>query len=147
MKFGWLLLIVPALGCSESKVTDVTSDTTHNSISVSGPLRFAVTDFSTQAGVLWALPSITPAVGAVEVENTRYGSLCRFDVTGRAETQGNKIDLFVQFDERLSLCIAEIRALRYTAIISEPPGTYDVTVIHRDGTSVDTLRRQTVAVR
>lgn len=147
MKTAWLFLIVAAFGCSGSKVTGDLSDTTNNTISVSGPLRLAVTDFSTQGGIFWALPSITPAVGAVEVENTRYGSLCRFDVTGTARTRGTKIDLHVQFDERLTLCTAEIRALRYTAIITEAPGTYDVTVIHHTGTSVDTLRRQTVVVR
>jgi hypothetical protein len=147
MRTAALLLGVLAIGCSASSMTADDTGTRHDTVSVSGPLRFAVSDFVTQGGVFWALPSITPAVGAVEVENTRYGSLCRFDVTAAAQTLDNQIALHVRFDERLTQCTAEIRALQYTAVITEPPGTYDVTVIHHVGTSVDTLRRQTVIVR
>lgn len=144
MKATSLLVIVSVLGCSARGLT--ANDTSVTQVTVNGPLHLDVADFATRGGVLWALPSIASTGGGIVVESTRYGSLCLFDVSGSAPSQGNKIELHVRFDERLTQCTAEIRALRYTATISEAPGTYDVTVIHYTGTSVDTLRRQTVLV-
>ena len=147
MKRVSLFLLALAVACSGSTVAVDDHSATHDTVSVVGPLHLAVTDFTTHGGILWALPSITPAVGGVVVDNTRYGSLCRFDVAGRADVQGGRIDLHVEFGERLTLCTAEIRALRYTAIVDAAPGTYAMTVIHHFGTTADTLRRETVVVR
>src|SRR4051812_22484127 len=85
---------------------------------VSGPFQLEVKDFATQGGIFWALPSVTPGANSIVVENTRYGSLCQFDVAGSAQTDGNKIALRITFNERLTSCTADIRALRYTATLS-----------------------------
>lgn len=105
-----------------------------------GPLTFQVEDFAAQAGVFWALPSVTTSAGTVTVQNTRYGSLCRLAVDGNAAVNGSHITLDVSFDERTNaVCTQEIRALRYTASIAAAAGTYDVTVVHHDGAQADTL--------
>lgn len=122
-----------------------------------GLALFEVHDFTAMPGVLWALPSVTPATGKIEVENTRYGSLCHFDVRAnvarRAATPspsmnaGDQITLNVTFTERLALCTSEIRALRYTAIVPAAAGLHEVIVVHTDGARADTLVRRTVEVK
>lgn len=136
MKYPLLLALAAAASCSAAPTSNDTN----------GPFHLEVKDFQTQGGIFWALPSVTPSAGKIVVENTRYGSLCQFDVSGNAQTDGNKIAVHVTFSERLTACTADIRALRYTATLSEPAGTYDVSVIHTNGTQTDTLARRTVVV-
>jgi hypothetical protein len=119
----------------------------HNETHVNGSLRLELQDYPTNAGIFFALPSVAAGDGSIVVENTRYGSLCRFAVDGRADQAGNTIGLHISFSERLTLCTQEIRALKYTATLTEQPGTYNVFVIHDDGSGPDTLVRRTVSVR
>ncbi len=141
--FGWLALAT-CMACSGARVTAI--DTTNGDPLVSGPLRLEVKDFPAQPGILWALPSITPGTGTVVVQNTRYGSLCVWAVSGNAVVQGARIDLHIGFSARLTSCTADVRALQYTATITAPAGTYDVTVIHHEGAQADTLQKQKVTV-
>jgi len=127
--------------------SNVDPSAVHTDTRTKGALRLDLKDFPEQAGILFALPSVTPGTGAIVVENTRYGSLCRFEVTGKADVKGHTIGVHITFVERLTLCTAEIRALRYTATLATAPGTYDVAVIHEGGTQADTLVRRTVTVR
>jgi hypothetical protein len=150
-KAGPLCLAVVCVACSGAVTTrdggalDPTA--VHNESHVNGSLRLELQDYPTNAGIFFALPSVIAGDGNIVVENTRYGSLCRFAVDGHADQAGNTIGLHISFVERLTLCTQEIRALKYTATLTEPPGTYDVLVIHEDGTSPDTLVRRTVTVR
>lgn len=131
--------------CSAGKVSSIDTSNSEQP-QIDGPLRFEVSDARSQPGILWALPSVSAANGKVTVQNTQYGSLCQFAVTGSVQQQGRKLDLHVGFSERLTACIADVRALSYKATITEPSGTYDVTVIHHHGSQADTLRKQTVTV-
>ena len=139
----WCMLALTA-ACSSSRMTAV--DTSNVETQVAGPLRLQVRDFATQMGILWALPSIAPSPGQVVVESTRYGGLCEWALSGNAIVQGSKIDLHVGYSQRFTNCVAQVRAVQYTATITVPAGTYDVTVIHHESSEADTVRKQTVVV-
>jgi hypothetical protein len=119
----------------------------HTDMRVNGPLRLDLRDFTSPPGIMFALPSVTPGTGNLVVENTRYGSLCRFEVSGRADVKGHTIGVHIGFAERLTVCTAEIRALTYKATLSVPAGSYDVAVIHENGNEADTLVKRAVTVR
>ncbi len=112
---------------------------------------FDVQDFPASLGVLWALPSVTPTQSAVVVRAIQYGSLCALAVDGGATVSAGHIALDVTFTPRAgadcpSISNGEGRALQYTATIAAPSGTYEVTVVHHNGVTSDTLvdRRVTV---
>jgi hypothetical protein len=127
--------------------SDSGASAVHNDSRVNGALRLELTDYPTNAGIMFALPSVTGGDGQIVVENTRYGSLCLFAVDGRAETIDHTIALHISFEQRLSVCTQEIRALKYSARITEPAGVYDELVIHEENAAADTLVRRTVTVR
>lgn len=141
----WCVLALSA-ACSSSRMTAAADTTSNVETQIAGPLRMDVRDFPAQMGILWALPSITPSAGKVVVANTRYGSLCEWTLAGDARIEGNKIDLHVGYTQRFTSCVAQVRAVQYTATITVPAGTYDVTVIHHESAEADTLRKQTVVV-
>lgn len=126
--------------------SDVGPSAVHSDTRINGALRLELVDSPTVPGIMFALPSVTGGDGKIVVENTRYGSLCVFAVDGHADASGNTIGLHITFEERLTTCTPEIRALKYTATITQPPGTYDVLVIHEENAAADTLVRRTVAV-
>ena len=150
MKAVWLAALVFSAACAG----DVTSpdqqqpgDTTHDVTVVDGPLKFEVRDFLASPGFLWALPSVIGGTGNVVIQNTRYGSLCSQDVSGTVDQRDKTVTLHVVFTERLTVCTAEIRALQYTATITEPGGIYNVLVVHHENNRTDTLQKQTIVVR
>ncbi len=118
-------------------------------VETKGPFRLAVRDSAARMGVLFGTPTIESLPGAIAVENTRYGSLCIYDVTGHADVQGRKIGVYIAFSERLTSCAAETRALSYQATLSEltSGASYDVAVIHEQNGRADTVRKAVVAVR
>src|SRR5581483_2450141 len=99
-------------GVDATSVPEVVATTTN------GALRFGVTDFATVPGIMWTLPQATVTDSSVVVRETRYGSLCQFDVAGSASVRPNAVDLHVRFGERLTSCVAQVRALRYQAEIT-----------------------------
>jgi hypothetical protein len=126
--------LLAILGCSKTSL--ITSSQDDQESFVSGQLTLTVSDFSTNAGMLWIAPTAEGARGAVTARAIRYGSLCGFEVTGRAEVAGNRIALHVDYMPRLTLCTAEIRALRYDATIDGlAPGRYEVHILHSEGKS------------
>jgi len=147
-------VVLGATACSANSATDVThvvatQNVARDSIQASGPLLLVVTDSLARPGVMFALPSITPQQGSIVVSNTRYGSLCRFAISGYADVRGDAIGLHVAFTERLTSCTAELRAVRYDATISglSRGKAYDVAVIHEQNGVADTVRKETVVVR
>lgn len=143
-----LLGVLLSAGCSGAlSPRPIPPEATHTDTRVNGTLRLELTDYPTPPGIMFALPSVTGGDGHLVVENTRYGSLCLFAVDGRAETTDHTIALHVSFEQRLSVCTQEIRALKYSATITEPAGVYDVLVIHEENAAADTLVRRTVTVR
>ncbi|HVX40783.1 MAG TPA: hypothetical protein VHB25_14530 [Gemmatimonadaceae bacterium] len=112
-----------------------------------GALTLKVQDFATNPGIFWALPSIVSSPSTISIQSTQYGNLCRESVDGGAAVTGSHVTLDVTFtDKPDAVCSAEIRALRYTADIAAPAGTYDVTVVHHDGARADTLVKQRTIV-
>ena len=82
------------------------------------------------------------------VTSTRSGSLCLFDVAGRADVSASALTLHLTFAERLTVCTAEIRALTYRAAVSGlAKGTYDLRVIHEESGRQDTTVAQSVVVK
>src|SRR5262249_27492685 len=127
MRLAALLMLPLCAACSADRLTNGDpADATHEIVQVDGPLTLTVRDFTSPGGILWALPSVTPGVGSITVGATQYGSLCRFDVAGRVENNGNDVALHILFFERLTLCTAEIRALSYAATWPEIAGTYNL---------------------
>lgn len=118
-------------------------------VETKGAFRLAVRDSAARAGVLFALPTIQSLPNAIVVENTRYGSLCASDVTGRADVQGQKIGVHIAFTDRLTSCPGGPRALSYQATLSEltSGASYDVAVIHEENGRADTVRSAVVVVR
>ena len=139
------LVLLIAAACSASNVAPL-ADASHNQIETDGGLRFTATDFVAPAGIFWARPTPVVSKGNISVQSTRYGSLCLYDVTAHADVASGAITMHVAFSQRLTMCTAEIRALRYDAELSVPAGSYALTVIHDEGTARDTVINQTVAV-
>lgn len=149
MKRIALLAVAFCCACSgamTARDTPLDPASVHSETRANGVLRMDLQDYPTNPGIMFALPSVTAGDGTIDVQNTRYGSLCRFAVDGRVDASGNTLGLHVSFTERLTSCTAEIRALKYTATLTEPPGTYNLFVIHENGTRGDTLVRTTVTV-
>jgi len=132
--------------CSDT-ATVVTTDRSDRLVTTSGPLRLTVTDFPTMGGVMWALPSVDVAPTGLMVQSTRYGSLCALAVSGDAAVRPGAVDLHIRFEERLTSCVPDIRALKYEAQISGLSGPYELTVIHDENNRADTVVRRKVTVR
>jgi hypothetical protein len=127
-----LLGLFAVLGCHNSSL--LTSPQDDRVVIADGPLTLTVTDFPAQMGVLWVAPTAEGARGAVTAHAIRYGSLCALAVTGRAEVTGNRVSLHVAFMQRLTVCVAEVRGLRYDAAIEGlAPGRYEVHILHDEG--------------
>jgi hypothetical protein len=133
-------------GCS-AVATSVNDTTASQNVQVTGALRLEVSDFIAPGGFLWALPSITPQIGAIVVEQTQYGSLCSTNVSGDAQVQPSRITLTLRFSETLRSCGAQIRALTCTATVTAPAGGYSVIVLRAQAGQTDTLRTGNVVVR
>jgi len=140
--FPVVLLIAAA--CSGSNLAPL--DTANKQTLKDGPLQFTVSDFTAPGGVLWVRPTPVVSKGNISVQSTRYGSLCLYDVGAHADVAKGAITMHVTFSERLTVCTAEIRALRYDAELSVPAGSYALTVIHDQGTARDTVINQAVSV-
>jgi len=138
-----VLLIAGA--CSGSNVAPLDAPANTKTLK-DGALELTVTDFTTPGGILWARPTPVLSKGNISIQSTRYGSLCLFDVGAHADVGNGTITMHVTFNERLTVCTAEIRALRYDAELSVPAGPYELTVIHDEGTARDTVIKQTVSV-
>ena len=136
-------MVTLALACSDPG--DITR--ADSIVTINGPLRLTVTDTLGVGGVLFAKPVATAAPAKLTVTNTRYGSLCRYDVLGQADISASAITLRITFSERLTLCTEEIRTLTYRADISSlSPNEYDLRVIHIESGKQDTLLVQRVTV-
>jgi hypothetical protein len=124
-----MLGLFALLGCHGS-----TSPQDDPMVVVDGPLTLSISDFPTQMGVLWIAPNADGGRGAVTAHATRYGSLCSLAVTGHAEVSGSRVLLHIAYMPRTTLCIAEVRALRYDAAIGGlAPGRYEVHIFHAEG--------------
>jgi hypothetical protein len=111
-------------------------------------LALNVTDALGSPGLISALPSVTGEAGLIRVQHTRYGSLCRYAVTGEAQVEGSRVAVHITFAEKLSICTEELRALTYIGTLPSAAGSYDVLVIHHEpDTRTDTLVRKTVNVK
>jgi hypothetical protein len=120
------------LGCQNS--SQLTSPSDDRMVVVDGRFTLTVTDFPAQMGILWVAPSAEGGQGAVIAHAIRYGSLCALAVSARAEVTGNRVALHVDFAPRLTLCVAEVRGLRYDAAIGGlAPGRYEVHILHDEG--------------
>ena len=111
-----------------------------------GPVAFAVADSAAAMGFMFPRPSVAVSSSAVTVHDKRYGSLCQLDLAASASVTGSVIALHVKFAERLTSCVAEVRALSYTARISAAPGSYDLIVIHDQNNAADTVLTQKVLI-
>jgi len=133
--------------CAAARDTTGPGDAIHDSEFVNGNVRLHLSDFPTAGGVMFVAPAVTGGVGGFAVTSTQYGSLCALAVTGRSETQGSAVALHVTFRDTNAKCGDDFRALNYDAFVSQPPGTYSVTVIHEFGGMVHTMRVATATVQ
>lgn len=141
-------LTVICAACSDTSATVLTDrDQSDRLVTTTGPLRLTVTDFPTMAGVMWALPSVETSPSGVTVQSTRYGSLCELAVSGDASVRPGAVDLHIRFEERLTSCVADVRALKYEAQISGLSGPYDLTVIHDENNHADTVVHRKITVQ
>lgn len=138
-------VLLIAAACSASNVAPL-DDAANKQTLKDGALQFTVSDFTAPGGILWARPTPVVSKGNISIQSTRYGSLCLYDVGAHADVASGTITMHVAFDERLTVCTAEIRALRYDAELAVPAGSYALTVIHDQGTARDTVINQTVSV-
>ena len=142
-----LTLVLLTSACSSTTTLEVT-DTSNRTVFTDGPLRVTATDTISMMGALFARPSATGGPGQINVRSTRYGSLCQYAVSGRADVTSSSITLHVTFSERLTSCIAQVRSLTYDAELTGLPAkTYDLTVVHEESGRKDTVLVSPVAVR
>jgi hypothetical protein len=142
-----ILVLFVLLGCHNTSL--LTSPQDDPTVIVDGPLTLTATDFATTMGMLWIAPTAEGGQGVVTARAIQYGSLCATAVTGHADITGSRVDLHVVFTPRLTLCTAEVRALRYDAVVRGlAPGRYDVHILHSnpDGTGESEVRVQSVDV-
>ncbi len=152
VKMASLTLAAAALACAggasstEARIAD--RDQVVDTVQVNGPLRLELHDMPLfQApSALNTAPVIAARAGAITVSKSQFGSLCRYAVTGSADTQGERIGVHLVFAERLTMCTADVRVLRYEATVTTAPGTYSVALIHQLNGAVDTIARQSVTV-
>ena len=129
-------------GCSDTTLT-----TPDQQAPVDGPLRLMVSDTPGNAGLTLAKPYVTTDRSTIIVTNTRYGSLCRYDLRGRADVSANVVELRITFSERLTLCTEELRLLSYRAeVFGLAQKSYLVRVIHVENNVSDTLVTQSVTL-
>lgn len=133
--------------CAAASDTTAPGGGIHESEIVNGNLRLHVSDFLTAGGIMFVAPAVTGGAGGLAVASTQYGSLCALAVTGQSEAQDSAVTLHITFRDTNASCGNEIRALSYDAFVSEPPGTYLVTVVHEFGGMVHTMRVATVTVQ
>lgn len=147
-----LTLLTLVCGCSDASATTsrIASPPGNKAVTVTGPLTLTVSDFATNAGVLWAFPSSQGSAGAVTTTAIRYGSICAMAVTGRAEIVATRVSLHIVYAPRAgAVCTAEIRAIQYDAVIGGlSPGRYEVHLFHLtdDAPGEVEVRVQTVDV-
>ena len=141
-----LLLLSLMFWAACSSPTEGTQDT-DETVSIDGPLRLTVSDTPSPLGILFIGPHAAVAPSAITVSDTRYGSKCRYEVTGHADIVASTITLRVKYMERLTSCTAEIRALSYRAELSGLlGGSYDLNVIHEENNRSDRLLVQHIVM-
>jgi hypothetical protein len=91
--------------------------------------------------------SITVSPGAIVVNNSQFGSLCQYAVSGDADVRGGRVGLRVVLTPRLTMCTADLRVLQYTMTLTIAPGTYDVAFVRELNGAADTLATRSVTVR
>ena len=131
------LILMSTLGCGRSSLATAptVSPPSDKVVTVSGPLTLTVTDFATNAGVMWIQPGAQGGPGSVAAQAIRYGSLCATAVTGRADIVGSRVSLHIAYAPRNgAVCSTEIRAMKYDAVIGGlSPGRYEVHIFHSSG--------------
>ena len=136
MKFRNIVPTVLALACGcASTITVPITPPGDKVVTMSGPLTLTVSDFATNAGVLWVQPGAVGSAGAVTAMAIRYGSLCATAVTGRADIVATRVFLHITYAVRTgAVCTTEIRALRYDAVIGGlAPSRFEVHLLHSNG--------------
>ena len=145
----WLssvVLIITVGACSSP--TEQTPPGTFEKVVENGALRLELTDAPSPGGVLFARPTSDAGTGTVVVTNTRYGSLCLYDVNGDATVSGSSIVLRIRFAQRLAICTADIRKLSYRATLRTiPKGTYDLRVLHNENNASDDVLSERIVIR
>lgn len=139
------VVLFVAAACSGSNLAPL-DDAANKQTLKDGALTFTASDFTAPGGILWVRPTPVVSKGNIAIQSTRYGSLCQYDVAPHVDVGNGAITMHVSFSQRLTVCTAEIRALRYDAELGVPAGSYALTVIHDEGTARDTVIKQTVAV-
>jgi hypothetical protein len=153
MKLPSLFIAVVAIACSAAGATTQAPigdpNATIDTVQVNGALRLEVTDAPAFRAIspFDGPPTITAGSSTITVAKSQLGSLCRYAVSGSADIKGSKLGVHIAFVERLTMCTADVRVLKYNATVTIPPGTYDVAVVHELNGSADTLARQSVTVR
>ena len=149
MRSNWLpLVLLIGVACTGATSLTDPAHNIHEEVTVNGALRLSVTDTPSIGGVLWARPSATPGNSVVTVSATRYGSLCQTAVMGQADVSAGAITLRVTYAERLTQCIAGIRALTYRAEVSGLSSTtYDLRVLHLENGRQDTVLTERVVIQ
>lgn len=136
------LIALLSLACSTAITTSPDEEVT-----VDGPLRLAVSDAPAMMGVMYALPNVTTDRSTVIVTNTRYGSLCATAITGHADVTATTVTLRITYAERLTSCVAGVRAISYRAEVSGLTGkAYEVRVVHEENGQSNTLVTRSVTL-
>jgi hypothetical protein len=153
VKFSSSILAAAAIAaCSGSNTGPIAGagdrNSTVDTVQVKGPLRLEVHDMMASAATMpFPAASITASTGAIVANNSEYGSLCQYAVSGDTDVRGATVGLHVVLTPRLTMCTADLRVLQYTMTLTTTPGTYHVAFVRELNGAADTLARQTVTVR
>lgn len=143
-----ILAIAVILAGACAAPTDATTPDTIAKTVQFGALRLDLSDSPSRIGILFTRPIAEASTGAVTVTSTRYGSLCRYAVTGSSVVDNRSIVVHVRFAETTALCTADIRALTYRATVGGlAAGTYSMRVLHDESSASEEVLSQSIVVR
>lgn len=150
--FSSILAVVAVAACAGSSTGPVAAvgdrNSTIDTVEVKGPLRLEAHDMlASVATTPFPAASITVSPGAIVVNNSQFGSLCQYAVSGDADVRGGRVGLRVVLTPRLTMCTADLRVLQYTMTLTIAPGTYDVAFVRELNGAADTLATRSVTVR
>lgn len=147
-----ILAAITIAACSGSSTGPIAAagdrNSTVDTVQVKGPLRLEAHDMMASAATTpFPAASIAASNGAIVANNSEFGSLCRYAVSGDTDVRGAQVGLHVVLTPRLTMCTADLRVLQYTMTLTIAPGTYDVAFVRELNGAADTLARRTVIVR
>src|ERR1044071_5578417 len=105
MKATGLVIVGVVVACAGARSTTAADDAAQDQtiVETNGPLRLETHDapLTPSNSAYDTIPKFAGTAAAITIARSQLGSLCRYAVTGSADTQGDKVGVHIVFTERL----------------------------------------------